>query len=51
MIDLIDELLAGHYGLTEEELDFIVNYDVKYRMGDELAMGSSSSRGEHDEPA
>ena len=30
-------LLAGHYGLTEEELDFIVNYDVKYRMGDELA--------------
>jgi hypothetical protein len=31
--------LAGHYGLTEEELDFIVNYDVKCRMGDELAMG------------
>ncbi len=27
---------AGHYGLTEEELDFIVNDDVKYRMGDEL---------------
>ena len=28
---------AGHYGLTEEELDFIVNDDVKDRMGDELA--------------
>jgi hypothetical protein len=22
--------------LTEEELDFIINYDIKYRMGDEL---------------
>ena len=25
-----------HYGFTEEELDFIINYDIKYRMGDEL---------------
>jgi hypothetical protein len=32
-IDQIDRLLAVHYGLTEEELDFIVNYDIKYRMG------------------
>ena len=30
------ELLAKHYGFTEEELDFIINYDIKYRMGDEL---------------
>jgi len=22
--------------LKEEELDFIINYDIKYRMGDEL---------------
>jgi hypothetical protein len=22
-----------HYGLTDEELDFIINYDIKYRMG------------------
>ena len=22
-----------HYGFTEEELDFIINYDIKYRMG------------------
>ena len=21
---------------TDEELDFIINYDIKYRMGDEL---------------
>lgn len=32
-LDLIDRLLATHYGFTDEELDFIVNYDIKYRMG------------------
>ena len=25
--------LAGHYGFTAEELDFILNYDIKYRLG------------------
>jgi hypothetical protein len=34
IIDEIDELLAKHYGFMEEELDFIINYDIKYRMGD-----------------
>jgi hypothetical protein len=23
----------GAYGFTDEELDFIINYDIKYRMG------------------
>ena len=41
IIDEIDALLAKHYGFTEEELDFIVNYDIKYRMGDELAAGAN----------
>lgn len=36
IIDEIDKVLAKHYGFTEEELDFIINYDIKYRMGDEL---------------
>ena len=36
LIDEIDKVLAAHYGFTEEELDFIINYDIKYRMGDEL---------------
>ena len=36
IIDEIDKLLAKHYGFTEEELDFIINYDIKYRMGDKL---------------
>jgi hypothetical protein len=32
-MDEIDRVLSGHYGLTEEELDYIVHYDAKYRMG------------------
>ncbi len=36
IIDEIDSVLAQHYGFTEEELDFIINYDIKYRMGKEL---------------
>jgi len=36
IIDEIDKVLAQHYGFTEEELDFIINYDIKYRMGKEL---------------
>jgi len=33
IIDEIDCVLAKHYGFTDEELDFIINYDIKYRMG------------------
>jgi hypothetical protein len=33
IIDQIDYVLAQHLGITEEELDFIINYDIKYRMG------------------
>jgi len=33
IIDEIDRMLAQHYGFTDEELDFITNYDIKYRMG------------------
>lgn len=35
ILDEIDTMLAGHYGFTAEELDFIINYDIKYRMGRE----------------
>ena len=33
IIDKIDRVLAKHYGFNDEELDFIINYDIKYRMG------------------
>jgi len=33
LIDEIDVVLAEHYGFSAEELDFIVNYDIKYRLG------------------
>jgi hypothetical protein len=40
LIDQIDKLLAEHYGFSEEDLDFIANYDVKFRMGSDEAEGS-----------
>lgn len=33
ILDEIDTVLAGHYGFTAAELDFILNYDIKYRLG------------------
>ncbi len=36
IIDEIDTVLGKYYGFTDEELDFIINYDIKYRMGKEL---------------
>ena len=36
IIDSIDKSLKVHYKFTEEDLDFIINFDIKYRMGDEL---------------
>ncbi len=26
--------MARHYGFTDQEPDFIINYDIKYRMGE-----------------
>lgn len=37
IIDEIDTVLAQHYGFTAEELDFIINYDIKYRLGRDTA--------------
>ena len=32
-IDEIDRILAEHYGLTDKQVDFVINYDIKHRMG------------------
>ena len=36
ILDKIDRVLAQYYEFTEEELDFIINYDIKYRMSLEV---------------
>jgi hypothetical protein len=43
IIDEIDRVLAHHYGFTDEELDFIINYDIKYRMGREALDAGESA--------
>jgi len=45
IIDEIDKILAQHYGFTEEELDFIINYDIKYRMGLGRVSGTEEDEG------
>ena len=29
----MEPTMAEHHGFTDEELDFIVNYDIRYRLG------------------
>jgi hypothetical protein len=36
IIDEIDKTLAKHYDFSGDELEFIINYDIKNRMGKEL---------------
>lgn len=36
IIDRIDKVLALHYGFTDDEYEFIINYDIKNRLGKEL---------------
>jgi len=31
-VGILDCVLARPYGFADEELDFIINYDIKYRM-------------------
>lgn len=31
LLDEIDRILAGHYGFSDEELDFLLHYNSKYR--------------------
>lgn len=33
IIDKIDRVLGEYYGFSDKELDYIINYDIKYRMG------------------
>ena len=33
IIDALDSALGRGFKLTDEELDYIINYDIKYRIG------------------
>ena len=37
ILDQIDRALAEHYGFTDEQLEFVLSYDSKYRMGTDAA--------------
>ena len=34
IIDHIDDLICPLYGLTQEEIDFIKNYEIEFRLSD-----------------
>jgi hypothetical protein len=36
VIDRIDLVLARHYGFSDEQVDFIANHDIKYRVGSDV---------------
>lgn len=46
LVDNIDQVLAEYYHFTDEELDFIVNYDIKYRMGQDADEEGNISQAE-----
>lgn len=33
VIDEVDLILGKHFGFSDDETDFVINYDIKYRMG------------------
>lgn len=37
LLDQIDRVLARHYGFSEQEVDYILHYEIKYRMGRDQA--------------
>ena len=39
VFDNIDQVPAKYYGFTDEKLDFIINHDIKYRIGRDAGRG------------
>ncbi len=35
IVDEIDKILGSHYGFSDEEVNFIINYDIQFRIGEE----------------
>lgn len=34
ILDEVDRTLGRHYGLNDQEIDFVINYDLRYRLSD-----------------
>ena len=43
-----DRVLAGHYGLTAEELDFLINYDTSPRFLRQYRLGLDAGEEENE---
>jgi len=37
IFDVIDHILSQHYHFTPDEEDFVINYGIKYRIGQDEA--------------
>ncbi|MDI3477933.1 MAG: hypothetical protein PWQ59_1458, partial [Thermoanaerobacterium sp.] len=35
IINKIDDILAEYYDFNSDEIDYILNYDIRFRMGDD----------------
>ncbi len=46
VLDRVDILLAKHYGFSDEELDFVLNQDFKFRMGGDDRGAAENERDE-----
>jgi hypothetical protein len=42
IIDKVDRVLAAHYGFSEDEIDAIINFDIKYRSDEEVEVGKNN---------
>ena len=45
IIDEIEAIRADYYRFKAEELDFFINYDIKYRMGGEAGVDGEDDDG------
>jgi len=45
IIDEIDRVLASYFQFDDDEIDFIINFQIKYRMGREAAEGEDATDG------
>jgi hypothetical protein len=48
IVDEIDELLGQIYGLTQDEVEYVKQYDAEYGRGQDESEGTMTTLVEHD---